>query len=313
MSSNPFLISALEAAERGWHVFPLVAGGKTPAVREWEQRATTDRRRIYRWWGGGARNNVGIAAGRSGLVVIDLDEGAGQSPPPQFAGARDGREALGMLAAQAGAQVLADTFEVATPSGGSHLYFRAPSGLELRNTAGSIAWKVDSRAHGGYCVAAGSVREQGVYRVVRSGQVADLPSWLVRALTPAARVGPAVGSVVGLALPRRRAGAYVRAIADGETRAVTEARTGTRHHVLLRAARVLGQLVGGGELIDDDARAALWEAALGHVGVDGFTASEVGRTIEDGLAYGRRSPRRVTLAGPAPDTGFKPSVEGPGR
>ena len=50
MRRNPLLGAALDAADRGWHVFPLVRAGKSPALRNWEQRATTDKRQIYRWW-----------------------------------------------------------------------------------------------------------------------------------------------------------------------------------------------------------------------------------------------------------------------
>lgn len=82
------LTAALDAAERGWHVFPLRPGDKRPALhgesvcpgigdcagghRKWEDRATTDPDRIRRAWAHGAFN-VGIATGPSGLVVIDLD------------------------------------------------------------------------------------------------------------------------------------------------------------------------------------------------------------------------------------------------
>jgi hypothetical protein len=301
---NRFLRAALGAAERGWHVFPLIVGGKTPAVQGWEREATTDRRRIRRWWSGGARNNVGIATGRSGLVVIDLDVAAGQCPPPEFVGAQGGRQALEMLAARAGESLVVETFEVGTPSGGSHWYFAAPPGVELRNTAGSVAWKVDSRAHGGYCVAAGSVAARGEYRVMRAGRVAALPGWLLEALTPPRPVlGAGSTSAPVVSRSRRQAGAYVRAIVDGETRAVLDARTGTRHHTLLRAARRLGQLVGGGELGEEQARAVLLEAAAGHVGVDGCTVSEIVRTVEDGLSYGRRLPRRVRRSDPSTDSG----------
>src|SRR5215207_4963274 len=34
--------SALDAAGRGWHLFPLRPGTKVPAVRQWEHEATTD-------------------------------------------------------------------------------------------------------------------------------------------------------------------------------------------------------------------------------------------------------------------------------
>lgn len=290
VSHDSFLVAALTAAGRGWCVFPLVPNGKTPALREWERRATTDRRQICRWWADGAANNIGVATGRSGLVVLDLDDGRGQAPPARFAGARNGRDALAMLAAVAGAGIPADTYEVMTPGGGSHLYFRAPVGLSLRNTVGSLAWKIDSRAHGGYCVAAGSVREQGVYRVARDGDVGELPGWLARALTPV----PHRESAVAMELPSWRASAYVRAIVESEARVVATARTGTRHHTLLRAARTLGRLVGGGELIEDEARIALLTAAGGHIGIDGCTTTEVHQTIGDGLAHGKRLPRRIT-------------------
>lgn len=295
---NPLLGAALDAADRGWHVFPLVPAGKCPALRNWEHRATTDKRQIYRWWAR-ADANIGVATGRSGLVVIDLDHGRGTSPPERFDGARNGQDVLAMLAGEVDAHVPA-TYEVTTPSGGSHLYFQSPPGLVLRNTAGSLGWKIDSRSVGGYCVAAGSVGETGVYRVVRGGAVAQLPDWLARALTPAPP--PAPGPTVKLSV--RRANAYVSAIVTSEARTVAEARTGTRHRVLLTAARTLGRLVGGGELADQDARAALVEACSGHVGVDGFTVGEMHRAIEDGVEYGKRLPRRVTRAaetmGPPP-------------
>jgi hypothetical protein len=289
MSRNSFLIAALTAAKRGWFVFPLVPGGKTPALRDWEHRATTDRRQIFRWWADDRANNVGVATGPSGLLVIDLDDGRGQEPPSRFAGARNGREALAILASELGEEVPSNTFEVGTPSAGSHLYFRAPTGVVLRNSSGSLAWKVDSRGHGGYCVAAGSVREQGEYRVVHSGGVAELPAWLTRALTPAPRPDPVL-----VELPSGRATAYVRAIVESEAHAVASARTGTRHRSLLKAARVLGELVAGAELAQEQAWAALLEAASGHVGVDDCTAAEVEQTIKDGLLYGQRRPRRVT-------------------
>lgn len=288
LSRSPFHAAALSAASRGWSVFPLVPGEKIPAIRDWERRATTGQQQIHRWWGDGARNNVGVATGRSGLVVIDLDGARGGVAPERFAGARNGHDALAMLAAEAGAEMPTDTFAVATP-GGRHLYFRTPSEVSLRNSAGALAWRVDTRAHGGYVVAAGSVREQGIYRVERYAPVAELPAWLARALIPR----PLPTPVIRIELSRERADAYVRAIVEREAQLVAAACTGTRHHTLLKAARTLGRLVGGEELSEADARRALHTAAAGHVGVDGTTPREVHQTIEDGLRYGMRLPRRV--------------------
>jgi hypothetical protein len=57
------------------------------------------------------------------------------------------------------------TYTVATASGGEHLYFRQPVGLQLRNTQGEhgsgLGWCIDTRGHGGFVVAAGSRRMDG--------------------------------------------------------------------------------------------------------------------------------------------------------
>ncbi|MDN5916934.1 MAG: bifunctional DNA primase/polymerase [Pseudonocardia sp.] len=290
-SRDPLLSAALVAAGRGWSVFPLVPGEKAPAVRGWEQRATTDRRQIYRWWASGSGFNVGIACGPSGLVVIDLDERGGEEPPETFAGARGGEDVFAMLASAAGASMPVDTYAVATPSG-RHLYYRAPADHVVRNSAGALGWRVDIRAAGGYVVAAGSHREDGAYQIVRHRPVAALPEWLRSALTPRPRPPESPGSSAP-ELPRRRASAYVRAIVDGESQAVAEAQTGTRHDTLLAAARTLGRLVGGRELSEDTARVALLHAAAGHVGIDGCTPREIEQTITDGIAFGQKLPRRI--------------------
>lgn len=287
MGDRSLLKAAFDAADRGWSVFPLVRGGKTPAIRGWEDQATTDRRQIFRWWVRNLQMNIGIAAGKSGLFVVDLDQAGCDAPPPRFAGAGNGREALAMLAAEAGAEMPTDTYTVATP-GGCHLYFRLPEGLTLRNSVGTLGWLIDTRCHGGYVVGAGSRRPGGSYRLTRGGPVAELPGWLVDALAPA----PAAEHG-RMRLPSGRASAYVRAIVEGETHDVATARTGTRHRSLLKAARGLGRLVGGGELGEDEAQEALRDAARGHLGVDGFTEDELTRTVEDGIAYGIRLPRRI--------------------
>src|SRR5690606_22485775 len=116
--------------------------------RGWEQRATTDPERIRRAWSH-APYNVGIATGPSGLCVLDLDTADdGDAPPERWArhGARCGEDVLAIVAAEAGKDVPGETLTVATPSGGLHLYFTAPTDAELRNTSGEtgrgLGWKV---------------------------------------------------------------------------------------------------------------------------------------------------------------------------
>jgi hypothetical protein len=99
--------------------------------------------------------------------VIDLDtlkpgETKADIPQPwRGAGVRCGEDMLAAVAEQAGHEVPGDTLTVRTPSGGLHLYFRAPEGVALRKTEGDrgngLGWKIDTRAWGGYMVARGSL------------------------------------------------------------------------------------------------------------------------------------------------------------
>lgn len=206
--SAHLLNAALNAAEHGWRVFPLRPGTKRPALhgektcartgpcaaghRKWEQRATTDPDRIRAAWSS-APFNVGIATGPSGLIVVDLDvpKDKGSSDAPS------GAATFAALCERAGRPV-PDTYRTRTASGGTHLYFTAPPGIRLSNTAGSIAALVDTRAHGGYVVAAGSTTPAGRYEALSAPVAAALPGWLLSILQPArkpvqAPTGPSGG------------------------------------------------------------------------------------------------------------------------
>src|SRR3954462_7114754 len=99
--------AALEAAPRGWHVFPVVPGGKAPAWKAWAKHATTDPDAIrgYPGWRWDRRRdpqarrvaNIGIARRAPGVVVLDLDlPQPGEQPPAEFAesGIVDGADAF---------------------------------------------------------------------------------------------------------------------------------------------------------------------------------------------------------------------------
>jgi len=193
------------------------------------------------------------------------------------------------LAEVTGQPIPFDTYTVRTPSGGLHLYFRSPEAGGFRNTSGKLGWRIDTRAAGGYVVAAGSVRPEGAYTVTNAAPIAPLPAWLARALTPPAPPPPAPP----ITLPVGRISHYVRAVVADECRTVATAPVGRRHSSLLRAARILGEFVGGGVLELETARAALRQAAAGHIGIENCTAREVERTIHDGLAFGQKRPRRL--------------------
>ncbi|MFF4804014.1 bifunctional DNA primase/polymerase [Streptomyces sp. NPDC001351] len=298
------LSAALDAASRGWHVFPLIPGDKRPAVTDWETRATTDRERITRCWTH-APYNVGIATGPSRLVVVDLDvpKGPDDTPPPAWThpDIHDGVGVLFALRERHGddgplvacaphdgfAELLPAAHIVKTPSGGTHLYYAAPDGEPLRNTAGKLGWKVDTRAAGGYVVGAGSIVNGRPYTTVHDAPVAPLPDWLTTLLRPAP-LPPQRPVTVSLTTHDRR-GKFLNAALNGELARVTNSGAHQHNNALYYASVALGQLVAGGELDVYEVTEKLTEAALSV----GQGEREARRTIASGLRAGANRPRTV--------------------
>ncbi|MFE4417010.1 bifunctional DNA primase/polymerase [Streptomyces sp. NPDC056817] len=280
------LRAALDAAALGWHVFPLRPGTKRPALhgektcpgtgpcehghRKWEQRATTDPDRIRAAWSR-APFNVGIATGPSGLLVVDLDtpEHKGSSDAP------DGAATFGALCERAG-HAVPTTYRTRTPSGGEHLYFTAPSGVRLANTAGTVADSVDTRAWGGYVVAAGSATLAGPYEALCGSETAAVPAWLQAILQPAPK--PSQEPSMATAGQSCR---YADVALANEARNVATAQVGEREAKLFRAARALGRFVAWGDLprsVVEQALQAGGEAA-------GLSASECRSTLRSALDW----------------------------
>ncbi|MFJ2783613.1 MULTISPECIES: bifunctional DNA primase/polymerase [unclassified Streptomyces] len=298
------LNTALDAAARGWPVFPLRPGDKRPAGhseercpgtgrcaaghRTPEERATTDRARILAAWTH-TLYNVGLATGPAGLVVVDLDlpKADAQAAPPQWEGFRDGIEVFTAVCERSGHPVPADTYTVRTGRGGLHLYFAAPEGKRLRGSAGRLGWKVDTRAWGGYVVAAGSVVNGRAYEVVNAVDPIPLPTWLCDLLTPPP--APAPLSVSAVRARVGRADRYAAAALSGELAKLAAAPDGEHNLTLYRAAYALGRLIAAGGLAEQEVTDRLTEVALAK----GLAASRAASSIRDGI---RRSTRNA-LAG----------------
>lgn len=280
MVTQQFTEWALHLAARGWHVFPITPGAKKPpAISRWEQRATIDPARITRCWQAGAFN-IGIATGPSRLVVIDLDTTDGDDP--------DGAAHLTQLSAERGV-TLPDTWTVATPSGGRHLYFTTPAGVRLRNTKGDLAPAIDTRAGGGYVVAPGSQVPGGGYELADDTDPVELPGWLLQGLCEhrptviSGRADRPVATVSG----------YAAAAVARETARVRTAPAGQHNRTLSNAAYNLGQLVGAGLLDTGQATHALADAAHALITDDcDCTPREIARVIRAGITAGQARPRR---------------------
>lgn len=158
-------------ADAGRRVFPLDPLGKRPAVEAFPEVATNCPDRVRKWWtdpfGEPLERNIGIATGR-GLIVLDFDCKPGQH----------GAQSYFELDMQG---LAPPTYSVRTPSGGLHLYYRAPeSHGPVANSASKIARNVDVRGDGGYVVAPGSETEQGAYVVEEDLPIAEAPAELLR-------------------------------------------------------------------------------------------------------------------------------------
>lgn len=291
------LRAALAAAERGWPVFPLRPNDKRPAGhperncprtgrcsdghRTPEQRATLDADSIRACWES-APYNVGIATGPANLVVVDLDipKADDGASPPEWAGATDGLDVFAMLCERAGEPLPTETYTVRTRRGGQHLYFTAPAGKTLRSTADVLGWKVDTRAWGGYVVAAGSAVGGASYEIIHDADPAPLPAWLSDLLTP--KPAPAPMPLSELSARMRNATAYSTAALRGELEKVLSAREGGRNRAVYFAAYALARMIRAGDLSEADVTGELMGAGQSL----GLSAGECRTAIRSGLTRG---------------------------
>ncbi|MEQ7011372.1 bifunctional DNA primase/polymerase [Actinopolymorpha sp. B17G11] len=234
---KPGLRLALQLADVGWHVFPLSPASRRPfgncrtcrttrttphpieqcpclPAGRWchgVRAATTNPTTITSWWHTQPDAIPGVAAGPSGLVLIDIDNhhdpipddlatgllpgiNLVAEPIPEHewndpSGFRDGRDTLRLLAHIRGGEhpwpagPRHRPVTVDTPSGGRHLWYQAPvQGLRQALSDHGLAWQIDIKAGWSYGVAPGATATAGPYEVV-AGDIASpgqLPTWLAR-------------------------------------------------------------------------------------------------------------------------------------
>lgn len=148
--------SAVSLAREGFRIFPVVEGGKVPAIKDWQDQACDDPNRVRRFWSEAISDepmayNIGIVTG-AGLFVLDIDNKNGKQGSATLAGLELAHGDL------------SPTFVVRTASGGFHYYFRAPPSLWIPNSAGKLGPGIDVRGDGGYVVGPGSIVAGGMYK-----------------------------------------------------------------------------------------------------------------------------------------------------
>lgn len=156
------LSAALALAGQGIAVFP-VGPDKRPLFKGWQAKATTDAARIRAWWRDHPDAMPALLTGkRNGVAVLDVDRKNGKDGFAELAG-------LGL-----DVDALSDA-QVATASGGRHIYFRWSEGMT--NSPAGLPPGLDVRGEGGLVVAPGAVNGTGVYELLSGSLTAELPAW----------------------------------------------------------------------------------------------------------------------------------------
>ena len=178
---------ALEFAQRGWRVFPLLPDSKKPhAGSAGFHDATADADTIRAAWQTCPQSNVGIATGKpSNVFVVDVDLDTEKKI--------DGTAELKRLEKKHGP--LPQTFAVLTPRGGRHLFFQMPDALPIKSRTDVLARGLDVRGDGGYVVGPGSRLGDKSYKVLNATPPALPPPWLV-AMVRKESAAPAVNRIV---------------------------------------------------------------------------------------------------------------------
>ncbi|MFJ1971830.1 bifunctional DNA primase/polymerase [Streptomyces sp. NPDC087903] len=300
LGSLHLIAAALVCAERGWPVIPLHPGTKRPAGHPEracpgtgrcesghctpEQRATTAPELIHAAWAQ-KPYNVGIATGPAGLLVIDLDVCKPEDPE----GAPDGATSFTALCERAGEPVPL-TYQVRTPSGGRHLYFTAPKDVRLKSSVSRLGPHIDTRAWGGYVVAANSTTPRGAYEVAENTVVAKLPPWLTALLVEPTRSAepPALSPVKDGTKAARTALERECAVIRAATEGGPNGRNKTLHTSTCKVARFVAW-----DLIS---RHTVEEAIQAAGESTGLSAAECRTTIRSGLEWilAHATPRQAT-------------------
>ena len=185
--------AALNAVERGFHIFPVAAGGKVPhpmsgyrdtagQYHGWGETASNDPNLVGHFWGHvDPQANIGIACKPSNLLVVDLDI---PKEPDKLKGTRweylhagygpivTGLELWEEMVYTLGeGETYADmTYTVRTGSGGTHLYYLWDPSWPPISQASPAKGVIDVRGNGGqwggYVLAEGSVTASGWYEAV---------------------------------------------------------------------------------------------------------------------------------------------------
>lgn len=154
--NNEIINAAQEAAlkylRNGLSVLPVRAdGSKAPSIQSWKalQESRPSEDAVIQWYLDQPNSGVGIITGAVSrfLEVLDFDDPSAIQPWKD----------------KVGSELLDQLVMVSTPSGGLHIAYRCPSGIQpnqklaqRRGDDGKVTTLIETRGEGGYIIAPGS-------------------------------------------------------------------------------------------------------------------------------------------------------------
>lgn len=118
--------------------------GKHPRITDWEDNASNEAYIIAEWWRRWPQANIGVAAGKSRLLDLDLDT------------YKDGYEGMDILSSED-----EQTVTNLSGGGGSHLIFQMPEDKHYTNANSKMPKGIDIRGYGGQFVVPPSLHASG--------------------------------------------------------------------------------------------------------------------------------------------------------
>jgi hypothetical protein len=180
-----------------------------------------------------------------------------------------------------------------TPSGGGHLYFRPPPGVEIRNSAGKLGPGLDVRGVGGYVVAPPSVIDGKAYRWDITEPAKVLPEAWAETMTVAVRKAPE-GRLPIAEHTDRRTRRYCVVANERACKDLCGKPLGGRNEAILRYGTSMGGLVHTGGITEQEIIDGMhW--ACGHWNIRERDIRKDLGTLSRAIEWGRQHPRQLEL------------------
>lgn len=248
---------------------------------------------------------VGVAAGPSGLVILDVDNHGAEPPendaylpgvdlddvqPGAFVNGWDTIAALAEVRSAPLPWLDPPTLTVMTPSGGLHAWFRVEHPERWRQSASKLGWQVDIKAGWGYGIAPGTTTEKGEYRAVGDVRtIADMPAWLAADLKRTGHyvepdpVRQRMTAKRLLSAMRPMNSRYVEKAVRAEVEQLAATAEGGRNAATYAAARALGRFIPAGQLSEAEVEDLVVNAAC----TAGLSEREARTAARSGIKAGR--------------------------